>query len=237
MNALCLLVPALLVLGSVPRALSAEYCHGWREVGGARHRGFRCPERWDGEGARYCCGACALRYCCASPAARLDQSTCPAETDYFSGGAQEIQPSLPTYLPFVIVFSAFLSFVLLGAMISACCCQCVKPKPADERPSPNQTSLLESGGPSPKSSAPSCTSSSGIPPPRPTPSDISVYSAFTPSYVAPIHQGVPQFYPNYPNYPLPPEHTMLIAPAFLDAHSHPHGQPYPQDPVYPVGAV
>ncbi|GAA6065836.1 shisa family member 2a [Tachysurus ichikawai] len=138
----------------------------------------------------------------------------------------------PTYLPFVIVVSAFLSFVLLGSLISVCCCHCVKPKPSD-RPSPTQTSLLESGGPSPKSSTPSCMSNSGHHPPRPSPAELSMYSAFPPAFVPPLHQGAPQFYPNYPNYPLPPEHTMLIAPAFLDTHGHGHGPPFHQDTVYP----
>lgn len=144
--------------------------------------------------------------------------------------------AVPTYLPFVIVVSAFLSFVLLGTMISICCCQCVKPKPAD-RPSPTQTSLVESGGPSPKSSTPSCTANTGLHPTRPGPSDLSVYSGFPPAFVSPLHQGAPQFYSNYPNYPLPPEHTMLIAPAFLDVHAHGHNPPFPQDPIYPTVTV
>ncbi|KAK2816696.1 hypothetical protein Q7C36_022967 [Tachysurus vachellii] len=227
----------LLLLLSVQRAhAGGEYCHGWSDASGARHRGFRCPERYDGEGARYCCGSCSLRYCCAAPDARLDQSTCPAELDFHNQGARDVPPSLPTYLPFVIVVSAFLSFVLLGSLISVCCCHCVKPKPSD-RPSPTQTSLLESGGPSPKSSTPSCMSNSGLHPPRPSPAELSVYSAFPPAFVPPLHQGAPQFYPNYPNYPLPPEHTMLIAPAFLDTHGHGHGPPFHQDPVYPTVTV
>ncbi|KAF4073428.1 hypothetical protein AMELA_G00258700 [Ameiurus melas] len=224
--------PLLLLLLSLPRALSGlsggEYCHGWRDAAGARHRGFRCPERYDGEGARYCCGSCSLRYCCAAPDARLDQSTCPAEFDFYTEGARDVRPTLPTYLPFVIVVSSFLSFVVLGATISVCCCHCVKPKPGD-RPGPTQTSLLESRGPSLKSS------NSGLHPPRPSPSDLGMYSAFPPTFVPPLHQGAPQFYQNYPNYPLPPEHTMMIAPAFLDTHGH--GPPFHQDPVYPTVTV
>ncbi|KAI5089650.1 protein shisa-2-like precursor [Silurus meridionalis] len=230
------LLVLLLLVVSVSRAFSGgEYCHGWRDAAGARHHGFRCPERYDGEGARYCCGSC-LRYCCAAPDARLDQSSCTAEFDFYTEGARNIPPSLPTYLPFVIVVSAFLSFILLGTIISICCCHCVQSKPT-ERPGPTHTTLLESGGPSPKSSTPSCTPISGLhPPARLSPPDLSVYSAFPPTFVTPpLHQGAPQFYPNYPNYPLPPEHTMLIAPAFLDAHGH--VSPLTQNPVYPTITV
>lgn len=72
---LCVLL--LTLRGDLGRA--AEYCHGW--AGGTQrwHRGFQCPERYDGPEATLCCGTCSLRYCCSAPEARLDQSLCPGE--------------------------------------------------------------------------------------------------------------------------------------------------------------
>lgn len=75
----CFLVSLyLLSSGMQPHAVAGtgEYCHGWADAFGVWHRGFQCPERYDGEDARYCCGTCALRYCCTAAEARLDQSTC-----------------------------------------------------------------------------------------------------------------------------------------------------------------
>lgn len=72
---LCVLL--LTLRGDLGRA--AEYCHGW--AGGTQrwHRGFQCPERYDGPEATLCCGTCSLCYCCSAPEARLDQSLCPGE--------------------------------------------------------------------------------------------------------------------------------------------------------------
>lgn len=71
---------------SLPLAAEAagEYCHGWMDSHNTWHRGFQCPEQYDGEEARYCCGTCSLRYCCTSVEARLDQSTC--DPDDFGNG-------------------------------------------------------------------------------------------------------------------------------------------------------
>lgn len=251
---------ALLLLASVvlplSSALSGEYCHGWTDSFNSWHRGFQCPERYDGEDARYCCGTCALRYCCTYAEARLDQSTCDTGTESEStDDMRKVTESVPTYLPFVIVVSAFLSFVLVGAIVSVCCCQCVKPKASDHPvgPSAAQTSLLESGGPSVDNSTPSRTSTSGSSTTnaRPPPSELSVnlygpmansYPAPQPQqYVPPLSQGAPQFYQPYMNYALPPERSMLMAPAFLDSRSA-FGQPFPQapmhtEPIYPTVTI
>lgn len=84
---------ALLMLVSVVFpvcfAVSGEYCHGWTDSFNSWHRGFQCPERFDAEDARYCCGTCALRYCCTYAEARLDQSTC--ETGSESEKADDIR--------------------------------------------------------------------------------------------------------------------------------------------------
>lgn len=166
---------------------------------------------------------------------------------------------VPTYLPFVIVVSAFLSFVLVGAVVSICCCQCVKPKASDRPtgPSAAQTSLLESGGPSVDGSTPSRTSTSGssMTNARPPPSELSVNlygpmgntfpTSQSQQYVPPVPQGAPQFYQPYMNYALPPERSMLMAPAFIDSRSafgQVHGQPFPQapmhtEPIYPTVTI
>uniref|UniRef100_A0A4W4EQI2 Shisa N-terminal domain-containing protein n=1 Tax=Electrophorus electricus TaxID=8005 RepID=A0A4W4EQI2_ELEEL len=239
----------ILILAAAPLAcaVSGEYCHAWVDSIDTRHRGFHCPERYDGEDARYCCGTCALRYCCPSAEARLDQSACDAERDR-AEKTRKIRVSVPTYLPFVIVASVFLSFVLLGSMVSICCCRCVQSSPTERQggPTPTQTSLLESDGPSPKSSTHSSTSTvapAGSHPPRPGPSELSAYGptvtafpglpaqAFAPT----LHQGAAQFYQPCLRYPLPPEHTMLMGPAFLDgcvAFGQTHRQPFPQDPMH-----
>lgn len=114
------LAPLLLLL-SVPRALSGgEYCHGWRDAAGARHRGFRCPERYDGEGARYCCGSCSLRYCCAAPDARLDQSTCPAEFDFYTEGARDVPPTRKNFFIREFVFIYLFNFIYYYKFLIYC---------------------------------------------------------------------------------------------------------------------
>ncbi|XP_066518408.1 shisa family member 2a [Hoplias malabaricus] len=195
-----------------------QYCHM------PEGRGFRCDVH-----ARYCCGTCAERFCCASPAARLDQSTCEDEEPEQArrsvhGGddaARSLQHPVPTYLPFVIVVGAFLSFVLLGALVSMCCCYCVKPP----------SGLLEPGVSS--SPARSSTSGSGFTPPQAPP----LCSAPGPT----LHQATPHFYQPFLNFPLPPEHALLMTPAFLDTRAA-FGQSFPQapmhtEPLYPTVTV
>ncbi|XP_030648168.1 shisa family member 2a [Chanos chanos] len=211
---------------------SGEYCHGWSDSYNSWHRGFQCPERYDGEEARYCCGTCALRYCCTSVEARLDQSTCDVDQNHDSENEDKIRkmiPNVPMYLPFVIVVSAFLSFVLMGLLVSVCCCQCLKPKAADRQPGPvqAQTGLLASGTSSPESSTPSRSSSSGAAPQLPA-ADVAV-SVFGPvgnllpapplQHYSPHAQGPAPFYPPYLGYALPPDHTLLMGPAFIDSQT------------------
>lgn len=120
MRFLHILALLLLLSVSVQRVLAGgEYCHGWRDASGARHRGFRCPERYDGEGARYCCGSCSLRYCCAAPDARLDQSTCPAEFDFYNEGARDVPPSRKVFFiqEIPLYYSLFIIVLLLRVLI------------------------------------------------------------------------------------------------------------------------
>lgn len=76
-GALCVLV-LLLALPCSP-GQAGEYCHGWAGSLQRWHRGFQCPERYDGPEATLCCGTCSLRYCCSSREARLDQGRCPGD--------------------------------------------------------------------------------------------------------------------------------------------------------------
>ncbi|XP_063058712.1 shisa family member 2a [Engraulis encrasicolus] len=251
----------ILLLGSclpLPAEGGGEFCHGWLDSYNTWHRGFSCPEQYDSVEARYCCGTCSLRYCCTSAEARLDQSTCEADDFTTNNGkGRTMSPTMPTYLPFVIVVGAFLSFVLVGTVVSVCCCHCLKPKSADHHSglTPTQTSLLESGGagapgaltPSRDSSSSGSSVGRSTATTRPSGSDGTV-NAYPPMgnmyptlglqqpqhFASPAHlQG--QFYQPYLNYSVPPEHTMITAPVFLDTHAayrQQHGQPFPQAPMH-----
>ncbi|CAL8402445.1 unnamed protein product [Gadus morhua 'NCC'] len=111
---------------------SGEYCHGWHDAQGAWRDGFQCPEKIDSEDAIICCGKCELRYCCASTEARLDQGTCDndrPEPEPGGGGAERSDGgAVPIYVPFLIVGSVFVAFVLVGSVVAVCCCRCLRPK-------------------------------------------------------------------------------------------------------------
>ncbi|XP_043917451.1 protein shisa-3 homolog [Protopterus annectens] len=107
-----------------------EYCHGWVDVQGNYHEGFQCPEDFDTLDATICCGSCALRYCCAATDARLNQGDCtndrePENTDI---AAQ------PIYVPFLIVGSIFIAFIILGSLVAIYCCSCLRPKQTTQQP-------------------------------------------------------------------------------------------------------
>lgn len=162
-----------------------------------------------------------------------------------------LSPPVPMYLPFVIVASTFVSFVLVGSVVAACCCRCLRPKPGESRSesAPIQSHLLESG-PSSEGAAPSCPSSasSGSAGRQHAGSEVgtedavgnsSLYAAggragyVTPGahakqYLAPPQPLGPFFQPQYLSYGIPPEHTVLVTPAYLDGHAtYGHQQPYP----------
>ncbi|CAL8294336.1 unnamed protein product [Lota lota] len=124
------IVTLLLVIIDVKA--SGEYCHGWRDPQGAWRDGFQCPEKIDGEDAIICCGKCELRYCCASTDARLDQGTCDNDKQDPEPGSESKEKSdsgaVPIYVPFLIVGSVFVAFVLVGSVVAVCCCHCLRPK-------------------------------------------------------------------------------------------------------------
>ncbi|XP_060090760.1 protein shisa-2 homolog [Heteronotia binoei] len=124
----------LLLLGLAARTrASGEYCHGWLD-GAVWRDGFQCPEHFDDGDATICCGTCALRYCCSRAEARLDQGVC--DNDRQLGGVEHGRPdkdlpdgaAVPIYVPFLIVGSVFVAFIILGSLVAACCCRCLRPK-------------------------------------------------------------------------------------------------------------
>lgn len=120
------------VLAFIDVHASGEYCHGWQTVENGWRDGFQCPERFDQEDAIICCGKCELRYCCSSTEARLDQGSCDNDKqaqDPIPGTKEDKDTgAVPIYVPFLIVGSVFVAFVLLGSVVAVCCCHCLRPK-------------------------------------------------------------------------------------------------------------
>ncbi|XP_032878677.1 protein shisa-2 homolog [Amblyraja radiata] len=148
-----LLVLGTLLLPPAPAAASGEYCHGWMDTQGTWHGGFQCPERFDSGTATICCGSCSLRYCCASADARLDQGHCdndqPAGSNDGPGGGEGRDggnsSAVPIYVPFLIVGSVFVAFIIIGSFVAACCCKCLKPKQEQQQNrTPAASRLMES---------------------------------------------------------------------------------------------
>ncbi|TMS17046.1 Protein shisa-3-like protein [Larimichthys crocea] len=77
-----------------------------------------------------CCGSCSLRYCCAAADARLDQGSCTndREVDNTEFAAQ------PVYVPFLMVGSIFVAFVVVGSLVAVYCCTCLRPKQPTQQP-------------------------------------------------------------------------------------------------------
>ncbi|XP_069780886.1 protein shisa-3 homolog [Narcine bancroftii] len=101
-----------------------EFCHGWIDGAGKWHDGFQCPEDYDRADAAICCGSCSLRYCCAAAAARLAQGRCTNDRERHGANLA----AQPIYVPFLIVGSIFLAFIILGSLVAVYCCTCLRPK-------------------------------------------------------------------------------------------------------------
>ncbi|XP_022599932.1 protein shisa-2 homolog [Seriola dumerili] len=140
------IVTMLLVIIDVKA--SGEYCHGWQDSQGAWKEGFQCPEKIDGEDAIICCGKCELRYCCSSTDARLDQGSCDNDRQAQEPGTETKENkdsgAVPIYVPFLIVGSVFVAFILVGSVVAVCCCRCLRPK--QELSSGGATGGAASGG-------------------------------------------------------------------------------------------
>ncbi|XP_071400103.1 LOW QUALITY PROTEIN: protein shisa-2 [Centroberyx affinis] len=124
------IVTLLLVIIDVKA--SGEYCHGWHDSQGVWNEGFQCPEKIDAEDAIICCGKCELRYCCSSTEARLDQGSCDNDQQAQEPGTDSKESkdtgAVPIYVPFLIVGSVFVAFILVGSVVAVCCCRCLRPK-------------------------------------------------------------------------------------------------------------
>ncbi|XP_040282122.1 protein shisa-2 homolog [Bufo bufo] len=129
---------------------SGEYCHGWTDTQDVWRDGFQCPERFDGDDSTICCGTCVLRYCCNSAEARLDQGLCNNDRQQGApehGRTDKDSPdsaAVPIYVPFLIVGSVFVAFIILGSLVAICCCRCLRPKqePQQSR-APGSNRLME----------------------------------------------------------------------------------------------
>uniref|UniRef100_A0A673GB26 Shisa family member 3 n=1 Tax=Sinocyclocheilus rhinocerous TaxID=307959 RepID=A0A673GB26_9TELE len=71
---------------------------------------------------------CSLRYCCAAPDARLDQGTCTNDRE------AENSTQYPIYVPFLMVGSIFVAFVVVGSLVAVYCCTCLRPKQPTQQP-------------------------------------------------------------------------------------------------------
>ncbi|XP_031706440.1 protein shisa-2 [Anarrhichthys ocellatus] len=182
------IVTLLLVIIDVKA--SGEYCHGWHDSQGAWKEGFQCPEKIDADDAIICCGKCELRYCCSSTEARLDQGSCDNDRQAKEPGTEskdnKDSGAVPIYVPFLIVGSVFVAFILVGSVVAVCCCRCLRPKqelssggatgggPGSGRlleTIPMMASVGTSRGSSSRQSSTATSSSSSAPPaaPRPAP--------------------------------------------------------------------
>lgn len=129
---MCVPVIVTLLLVIIDVKASGEYCHGWHDPQGVWKEGFQCPEKIDAEDAIICCGKCELRYCCSSTDARLDQGNCDNDRRAQDPGTESRENkdsgAVPIYVPFLIVGSVFVAFILVGSVVAVCCCRCLRPK-------------------------------------------------------------------------------------------------------------
>ncbi|XP_061644445.1 protein shisa-3 homolog [Phyllopteryx taeniolatus] len=113
-----------------------EYCHGWLDASGNYHDGFQCPEDFDTADAAVCCGSCALRYCCAAADARLEQDGCTNDRPAAAADDDDDTEyaAQPVYVPFLMVSSMFVAFVVVGSLVAVYCCTCLRPKQPAQQP-------------------------------------------------------------------------------------------------------
>ncbi|KAF1659253.1 Protein shisa-1, partial [Aptenodytes patagonicus] len=214
---LCALV-LLLALRCTP-GRAGEYCHGWAGSLQRWHRGFQCPERYDGPEATLCCGTCSLRYCCSSREARLDQGRCPG--DHKQPSPRPPVP-VPVYLPFLLVGSVFVAFVVGGACVGICCCKCLKSQDEGQQSglAPGQAWLLEPDLPSRLSSSSSATRSSLSSGPQTSnicmtlaPSLPIIGLAEDARFLSPPPTRGQLLHPSRANHRIPTDQTTVMAPA------------------------
>ncbi|NXU76408.1 SHSA1 protein, partial [Oreotrochilus melanogaster] len=215
-GALCALL-LLLALQWGP-GWAGEFCHGWVGSPQRGHRGFQCPELYDSPQATFCCGTCSLRYCCSAREARLDQGRCP-------GDHQQPSPRppvpVPVYVPFLLVGSVFVAFVVGGACVGICCCKCLKSQEEGQQSglAPGQRWLLEPDLPSHLPASSSATRSS-----LSAPQSSNICMALAPSlpiiglpedahFLNPPPTSGQLLHPSRATQRVPTDHNTLLAPA------------------------
>lgn len=131
---------------------------------------------------------------------------------------------MPVYLPFLLVGSVFVAFVVGGACVGICCCKCLKSQDDEQQSglAPGQTWLLEPNlPPHLSSSAASSATRSSL---RSDPQPRNICMALAPSL--PI-TGLPEgarflsssptrgqlLHPLQASHRMPPDHITLMAPA------------------------
>uniref|UniRef100_A0A8B9Q8S0 Shisa family member 2 n=1 Tax=Apteryx owenii TaxID=8824 RepID=A0A8B9Q8S0_APTOW len=69
---------------------------------------------------------------------------CRAGWSWAPGADAFVPVAVPIYVPFLIVGSVFVAFIILGSLVAACCCRCLRPKqePQQSR-APGGSRLME----------------------------------------------------------------------------------------------
>nr|XP_009500801.1 PREDICTED: protein shisa-1-like [Phalacrocorax carbo] len=129
---------------------------------------------------------------------------------------------VPVYLPFLLVGSVFLAFVVGGACVGICCCKCLKSQDEGQQSglAPGQTWLLEPDLPSRLSSSSSATRSSLSSGPHTSnicmtlaPSLPIIGLAEDARFLSPPPSSGQLLHPSHANHRIPTDHTAVMAPA------------------------
>lgn len=144
---------------------------------------------------------------------------------------------VPVYLPFLLVGSVFVAFVVGGACVGICCCKCLKSQDEEQQSglAPGQTWLLEPDLPSRLSSSSSATRSS----PSNGPQSSSICMTLAPSlppslpilglpedarFLSPPPGSGQLLQPSCAMHRIATDHTAVMAPAsFLKRTIYGHG--------------
>lgn len=135
-----------------------------------------------------------------------------------------LSPAVPGYLPFLLVGSVFVAFVVGGACVGICCCKCLKSRDEGQPGglAAGQTWLLEADVPCPlPGSVGTAPQSSGprlaLAPVPPAPG-----LAADPRFLTPAPSSAQLSHPSRGPHRIPPDHTALGAPLFPQRTAHGH---------------
>ncbi|KAK2545208.1 hypothetical protein Q9966_001041 [Columba livia] len=133
-----------------------------------------------------------------------------------------VDRAMPVYLPFLLVGSVFVTFVVGGACVGICCCKCLKSQDEGQQSGlvPGQTWLLEPDLPSRLSSSSSATRNSLSSGPQTSnicvtlaPSLPIIELADDARFLGPPPTSRQLFHPSHTNHRIPTDHTVIMAPA------------------------